>query len=252
MRAWLLPVALLAAPAAARFAPIPDATYRLSAVAERTDDKGTRRFATDYDIVFARDAGEWRVTMTLRPDSVADTRGTATFFSLQDGTPLVVRLDRRGRLIAIEDRDARWARLRAAIDARAAGKPGHAALLAIHDSADDVAKARGLAGDVLDLCAGDDAERREGTRTTVLPATQGAPLPVTEITVRTHDAVVVTTRDAAGDLVRTRTIDRHTGLVRESVERRRITAGSSTATTLRTATLTPQVSFYPSGTARKP
>ncbi|KQT31838.1 hypothetical protein ASG29_08030 [Sphingomonas sp. Leaf412] len=258
-------VALAATPAAARFAPATDAPYRLTMTMERqlgerqSGEGGVRRFATDYAVTFTRDHDGYRAVLRALPASAADSGGTRHFARLQSalaGVPIIVRLDRHGGLIAVEDVDPLWDRLRAAIVATDDDPASRRRLLALHDAATPAVRVQTLAGDLLALCAGADADRRDAGRDTTLPATDGTLLPVRETVRRGRDVTVVVTRDDAGTLVRSRTIARADGLVRDMREDRRLTARHRgvvrTATTVRTARLVAMVSPYPPGTARKP
>ena len=267
---WALAVAALAAtPAAARFAPATDAPYRLTmtmeravgegGVGDRDDGRGVRRFATEYAVTFARIATGYRAILRARAGSAADSAGTATFSRLQSAladVPVTVLLDRHGALIAVEDVAPLWERLRAAIAATQGDDARRAQLLALHDAATPAIRVQTLAGDLLALCAGADADRRDAGRATTLPGTDGTALPVRETVTRDGDTIVVVTRDEAGTFLRRRTIGRRDGLVRELREERRLTARhrgvTRTAATVRIARLDLMVSPYPSGTARKP
>lgn len=228
MKAMLLALALVVpAPVAARFAPATEASYRLSVTTTRDDGRATRTFATDYAVAFARSPEGYRATIRLLPSSVADSADGSRFARLQraaSGAPLVVRLDRSGRLFAVEDAATRWAALRIAIADVAVD--GRDAILAAHDRTPPAERDRVLAADLLALCAGADAERRDGSRDTLLPASDGSPLPVRETVRRDGDAVTILVEGSGGPVAayaRRRVIDRRSGLLREASEMRRTT-----------------------------
>ncbi len=261
MRIALLALALAApVPAAARFAPATDAPYRLTVAATRDDGRSVRHFATDYAVAFARTPDGYRATIHALPDSVNDSGKGDGFARLQraaSGRPLAVRLDRAGRLLGVEEAAARWADLRAAIVAVAA--EGRDAILAAHDRATPAERDRLLAADLLALCGGADAERPEGNRMTLLPASDGAALPVRETVRRTRDAVTILTEGSGGSvaaLSRRRVVDRRTGLLREAGETRRTVVVHDGVTASATVThrwqVEAMVSSYPSSIARKP
>jgi hypothetical protein len=270
--------ATLAAPAAARFAPPIGVPLRVESVQQRDDGAGPRRFAVTHDLVFARAPGGYRATLTLRGDSAADSGDTiGAFARLQSalaGQPVTAMLDRAGRIVAVDDLDALWARLRAAIAAVASGSPARMRtrdlLLAQHDAATPAQRIETIAGTLAAVSAGAEAERRAGERATTVPGIAfgraDAPLPARESVVR-DGAVVRITTTAEGStaapgggtarvaLTRTREIDRATGLLRAGRETREtflaIDGSERLLRAATTLTIAP-VSQYPSENPRLP
>lgn len=252
MRQAALALLAVATPAAARFAPVPDTTYRLTIAATRDDGRAVRRTEATYDVRFSRsDDDGWGATLVQRSGGDAVS---ANFVDL----PVEVRLDRRGRAIGVTDAEAWWARLRTGIVAHAPAT-ARDAMLAAHDATPETARLRILAGDLLDLIADADTDRRPGSHATSLPASDGTHLLARETVTRDRGAVTVTTHaagplagDAQATIARTRVIDRATGLVRDLAETRRVEAGDRRLVVVKTARLASPVSQYPSRNPRDP
>lgn len=239
--AALLAASLAAAPVQARFAPAPDATYRLTIAATRDDGGTPRRTKASYDIRFLRTATGWRATLTQR------SGGDAISAAFRD-IPVTLTLDRDGRALAVEDGEAWWARLRAGIVAHAP-PAARDAMLAAHDATPAAGRIALLGGDLLAMCAGTETNRRPGARATTIPASDGAVLSARETVHRAKGMVVVQTAAdgaiAAGGratITRIRTIDRRTGLVTDLAETREIATGPRRLRLVSTARLAPLVS----------
>lgn len=229
--------ATLATPAAARFAPPADTPLRIETVQESDDGSGVRRVTATHDVRFTRTPQGWRATLTLRREGLSDSGDAlGAFARLQAvlvGRAVTVWLDRAGHVTGVENADAWWARLRAAIADVAGGSPARdrtrALLLAHHDAATPAQRVETLAGTLAALCAGAEAERRDGTRATTVPAgafgAEAATQPAQERVVRdgamvridlTATGPVAGPGGAAGSvsLHESREVVRGTGLVR--------------------------------------
>lgn len=113
-------------PAVARFIPPEGQVLRQVLIEERSEPGPPQRFTTERELVFARTATGFAVTVTvLRADPDASDSGAmfgAAMAGLR-GQPIVFQLDVEGRLVAIDDEVKVWTRLRGAIAAMATNAP---------------------------------------------------------------------------------------------------------------------------------
>jgi hypothetical protein len=115
----LLPFVLLAQSAAvlpastASFTPPLGVVIRQTGEEVRDDGRSRRTFRIERDIVFATDAEGYRATVTLRTATADAPPEERERYRLANapmiGRPVVIRLDRAGRLRGIEDLAAVWA-----------------------------------------------------------------------------------------------------------------------------------------------
>ncbi len=238
MRGAFALLSLLAGGAAqARFAPALDVPYRLVRVQEHHDDRdGVRRFESERRIVFTRRGDGYLARMTLI--ATQDSRSGSDYAMLAtalNGRAIDVELDRGGHLLRINDLDAIWARLRAAIGTAATRDDLRLTLWRVHDAATTAQRVQVVAGVLSMVLAPDDTGRRPGTRTVTLPPVGAVqpPLPMngTE-TVRVSGRRVSVTVSAAGkdggtaiSLARSSVVDRRSGLVTQQHDDQRVDAG---------------------------
>ncbi|MEH3048562.1 hypothetical protein [Sphingomonas adhaesiva] len=238
---WLLPAAvLLTMPASARFAPPLGRDLALERVEVRDDGSGVRRLRVVRRVRFDRAGRGYVATMMVDPTRVEDSKGEqAGYVALVRAlsTPIAVELDAGGHLLRVRDADGAWAKLRAVI-AGPMPDAARGAALRLHDATGGAERDAALAGPLLAVLAGDEAERAPGVRAVTLPAAGSGNgwLSGTERTARQGDRIVLET-DASGTvdtahgaaevtLFRRRAVDRRTGLASDTVEKRTSTAAA--------------------------
>lgn len=236
---WLVPAVMsLGVPAWARFAPPLGRELALERVEVRDDGSGTRRLRVVRRLRFDRGGRGYVATMTVDPARVDDSKGEqAGYVALVRAlaAPVAVELDGSGHMLRVRDAEAAWARLRTVI-AGPTPEPSRAPALRLHDATAAAERDAALAGPLLAVLAGDDADRAPGVRAVTLPAaaTGAGTLAGTERTARQGKRVVLET-DASGTvdtahgaaevtLFRRRAVDRDSGLAHDTVEKRTSTA----------------------------
>ncbi|MEH3037587.1 MAG: hypothetical protein PGN23_14040 [Sphingomonas adhaesiva] len=236
---WLLPATLLvAAPAAAHFAPPVGRDLWLDRVEVRDDGRGVRTLRAARRVRFERAGKGYVAVMAVDPARVEDSRGDHSPYVALVRTlaaPIAVELDAAGQMVRVREADAAWARLRGVI-AGPSPDAARAAALRVHDATGAAERDAALAGPLLAVLGAGDADRAPGVRAVALPAgaTGTGTLAGTERTAR-QGARTVLEIDASGTidtaqgasevtLFRRRTIDRGTGLSLETVEKRTSTA----------------------------
>lgn len=215
-----VPVALAAlglasvpAAAAARFDPPLDRPLRLVTSEVRKTQTGTEEFAIERDLVFAREGGGYRATMTARPlRTAASTAGKMFTAAVAPfvGEPIVIHLDAAGAITAIDGEEQLWDRLCAALEGMATGKgatgqrrDNNARALAspLRRFPPDRRRAT-LGSAVTAIIAGPLADRLPGERPTTIAGRTFAGAPVTlaarETVTRSGDTIDIVTR-AEGD-----------------------------------------------------
>lgn len=263
---------LLQASAGHGFAPPLDTPFVYTTTETRRSGTRTLRFSARRRIVFRRD-GDDGVIAELRfehADHSADGGIGAMFaraFEALGDRPLRFHLDHDGAVTAIDDRDAVWDRLCAAID-------GMGDTAARRKSAQAIAAALGglpvarreamLASMIEPLIADDLAAMTPGDTTASIPArtptAPGATIPGRRHVARRADGTLSISVDADGDVLppksggasvhvaisRRQQVDPVTGLVTSSRETDAAVTGigakTNTNETVTTATLTPLVS----------
>ncbi len=246
-------------PAVARFLPPEGQALRQVLIEERSEPGPPQRFTTERELVFARTATGFAVTVTvLRADPDAGDSGAmfAAAMAGLRGEPIVFQLDAEGRLLAIDDEAKVWMRLRGAIAAMAADsshpEPRRQQMLAtlvttLERLPPD--QRRAILGSMIEqIVAGPLADRQPGTRAITRPArTPGG----TETVLRGHELVkpaagaLVIETDARGRIAAATTphvtppaeiavsirqrVDAARGLVLESRTERTTTIGTGTA-----------------------
>lgn len=262
----LLPIAL-ASGAEARFRPRTDVPYQLVSTATNTRDGVANRFALTRRIRFARAPHGLTATVTIAPADIAGDAAAGTIFdrafAALGASPIVVLLDRDGKVTDVADADALWQRLLAGLGSDSRGERARAMLGELPAAR----RAQVLAEAVAGLAGSAEAERHDGERATTLPvgAYTGAGtvnLPARE-TVRTVGGRVtieqVASGDAGGgrltDVTRRQVVERATGLVLEARQdlrmHLRIDGTPHDVETLTMHTLSPLVSQYLPGKPRK-
>lgn len=265
MRHWpdrvggLAATALLAAPVAAQLAPHAGQSFRVSLVDQRSDGGATRQFSAERTVVFHPLADGFAIDVTTVPASVTDVAPDSRMFAAGmaalAGRTIRFRVDGQGALKSIDDEDAIWDAFCAAIEAM--GQTGKritkplpratAMALPMRDAPPAVRRAM-LFSMVAPLIAGPLADEVPGTtRAVSLPVR--APtgmisqlIGVQHVSVDGNGALLITT-DAEGELAawhdsapsspkarvklnRVVRIDRSTGLVLETRERRETVIGN--------------------------
>lgn len=238
---WFLPAAtVLAVPASAHFAPPLGRELVLERVEVRDDGSGVRRLRAVRRGRFDRAGRGYVATVAVDPARVEDSKGEQAGYVALVRTlaaPMAVELDDAGNLVRVRDADAAWARMRAVI-AGPTPSPSRAAALRLHDATGDGERDVALAGPLLTALANEDADHSSGVRAVTLPAagagtgklsgTERAARQGPRVVVEVDASGIVDTANGAAEvtLFRRRTIDRDTGLVAETVEKRTSTAAA--------------------------
>ena len=270
-------LATLAAPADAAFAPPDGVTFRYISHETRTTADAVRDFEIERRLIFHRSADGFVAEITVLPP--ADNRGDATramfnaAYAALAGIPVRFRLDRDGHLLAVENREAVWRRLVAAIGAMApAGSSQRPLSEALSKGLASMPAERQDAFLAAALGSIIAPEITPGEREITLPTARYGDEPVTlrgtETTLRAADGTLRVTTDARGTAVttemrniavtleRVRTIDTATGLVRslreETETRIVIDSIPLVQQSTQTAELFEAVPQYPSGKPPKP
>lgn len=249
--------ALVQGAATARLAPVTGKPYRLVLIEERRDDRGTQRFTSERRLVFhtlpAGTALDLTITTSTAPPGGPGAMFAAAMAGLK-GRTIRFLLDADGQVTSIDEEDAVWNALCAAVD--------RAADATVAGSAARDRAARSMAAAFRSL----SADRRRAMLTSMAaPALAGAlanrpperdaaitlparspagtttMLPGKETVQLIDDRTMTITTAAEGDIAApdaagpatahirvsiTRTIDRVAGLVLESREERETTIGS--------------------------
>ncbi len=246
------------------FAPQPGVPYRYRIEQERDEAGATRRYATERSILFRRAPGGWVAEMTITAvDGSLSTGPGALFeraFAGLRGQPIRYRLNPRGEVVDIEDRDALWQRLIDAVKAAAGDDPVNqatatrlAAPLAAMPQPQRIAMLGSMLATVLapEVARRGPSPERAIRRPGAGPHGAGAELTGTERTMAAGDLLVEQRRlsgtvaasgDAAGtrDSDLTRSVDPRTGLVVTQRETIRLTGRTATSrATTRTTRLAP-------------
>lgn len=241
----------------ARLAPVVGKPYRLVLIEERRDDRGTQRFTSERRLVFHALAGGIALDLTMTSNT-AQPGGPGAMFAAAmaglKGRTIRFLLDQDGRVTGIDDEEAVWNALCAAVDraadATVAGSPARdrtaRSMAAAFRSLPADRRRAMLTSMAAPALAGRLATRQPERDAAIAlparsPAGTTAMLPGKETVRLVDDRTIIITTTAEGDVTAPdaarpatahikvsimRTIDRSAGLVLESREERETTIGS--------------------------
>lgn len=261
----LAAAALIAAPAPllAKFDPPIGRTLHVTTSQTRGEGKDALRFAIEREVMFAHEGNGFRARTVVRGfSSNAGAAGQSYLLgaSAFKDIPVTIHLAADGTLLGVDDADALWERLCAALaEIATGGSPeGRNAAAAFRGFSAERRRAM-LASSVTALIAGPRAERPAGAHRVIVPAQafdgSAAQLAGSEKAVLAGTRLTLAT-NAAGDVApppgapagpariaieRIERIERAHGLLVETRETRRLTLGSRHDLILSTTAITDRV-----------
>jgi hypothetical protein len=251
-------VALAAMPGAVSFSPPLDVPLAYVATETHNDAGVARSFRSERRLLFRKAANGFVAEVTLLGSDSGAEDDIAGMFAKAlgafEGRPVRIQLDRTGAVTAVENRDALWEQLCAAIAAMApTGKAKHAqAIAGALRKLPAEARTAMLGSLVAPLIAGDEAALTPGSETAASIRTRppaGAPItiPTTRrvttaaggllaIDVRAEADIPASSGHAPAHLAiaRDRLVDPRTGLVTRTEETRRIELDAGTVSVVQT------------------